>query len=277
MKILYRLKQILPVLLCFILFSACVPSQQTNTTTTSDLLENTTTATVLGTRSTAVATTTVTTTPKPTTTTLNNTTTTVQPAPTTVVRKTAPLLQRNDIELTFNYESENYDVLRQAILKEFPSEKNLSEFDVNKAKCMEDGHLYKLGMDFGVVFTRKINGCITESKYSFYFDATGKLLRFDYRNPIYDASAVKPPRVATEKEIEQAKKTEAARVPENCVILEQEISASSYNIGLDECYFTVNTIYASKKSVEEYSNENSPLYGKEPPRAMISEKYIIPR
>ncbi len=274
MKMLFRLKQIVLILLCFVLLSACVPTHASNITTNT-LSTDTTTATALGTTSTTVATTAVTAKATTTTTMAKETTTTLL-ATTTVSRTAATRGDRTDIKLKFDYDSENYDVLRGVILREFPEEKNLDEFRVTKGKYEEGQYLYQIGAAFSVTLRRWINGCSTENSYTFIFDANGDLFRFEYFNPVYDASAVKPPRVPTEAEIEQAKKTEAAKIPENCIVWKQKVSVG-YSISTDTCSFSVQTLYTHKANVETYLNENSPLYGKTPPHAAIVGEYIIPR
>lgn len=270
MKILRFLRCVTVPVLCLALFTACTPGIQTvettgaNTTTTSS---DVTTATLL-------PSTTVTQTAKPTVTTSKKETTT---APTTTASRTAAsscVKQANTV-VTFNYDSEDYAVLRQVILKEFPEEKHLDEFRVNKKKYEE---VKTSGEAFYINFQRWINGCITEAFYTLEFDVNGKLKNLRYRNPKYDPQTVKPPRIATKDEIEQAKLKEAAKVREGCVVWEQTVSCG-YDIDQDRNYMKIQTIYTSKKGLEQlgYLDKNSPNYGKTPPVAMFPAIYDIPR
>lgn len=235
-----------------------------------------------------------------TTTTASTCTTTVTPAPTTgkpttTVTTTKPTVTTTTRDINvmpsatktpqqryilygtpvFSYESEDYDVLRKVILQKFPGEKDLDEFYVTKTKknyTVFDGAEY-VQSQYNVIFSRRINGCATHASYYFFFDENDKCIALRGRQEEYDPTKVVPPRVATEEEIEAAKKEEAKKVPEGCVVWKQEASRSIYDIERDANYFTIDTVYASKQSYELY------LAGtfREPPHSMYSGVYVIPR
>lgn len=267
MKILRFLRCVTVPVLCLALFTACTPGIQTvettgaNTTTTSS---DVTTATLL-------PSTTVTQTAKPTVETSAKATTAI-PTTTSLQTKGTTAIKTAKDKLTFAHDSEDYDILRRFILQHFPEEKNLDEFVVKKVQ----DNISPIA--FTVLFTRVINECPTNADYSLDFDDKGTFMQFRYRNPVYDPTKVKPPRVATEKEIEQAKQREAEKVPEGCVVWEQTVSCG-YDIDQDRNYMKIQTIYTSKKGLEQlgYLDKNSPNYGKTPPVAMFPAIYDIPR
>lgn len=256
--------------LALVLVTACRggnagPETGTTTTTTA----STRTTTVVPTLTTGKPTTTVTTT-KPTVTT---TTRDINVMPSA----TKTPIQNYTMYGTpvFSYESEDYDVLRKVILQKFPGEKDLDEFFITKTKKDEplfNGAEY-LQSHHSVAFNRIINGCVTYAAYYFFFDENDKCIYVQGRQEEYDPTKVVPPRVATEEEIEAAKKEETKKVPEGCVVWKQEASRSIYDIERDANYFTIDTVYASKQSYELY------LAGtfREPPHAMYSGVYVIPR
>ncbi len=205
-----------------------------------------------------------------------NPTTTVTNPMTTVptTRMTVPpstVLEAEE-SFTFPYESEDYTVFRQYVAKYFPDEKHFDSFRVRKIDTTN-----KKYKGYRIVFNRWINGCETDSFYIFYFDTEGKFVEVSYRSFKYDASKVKPPRVATEAEIEAAKRAEAEKVPDGMVVWEQRVSDSSYSIYADANDFTVTTIYVTQGNYNLYNNPDYEYYGSTPPHAALIETYTIPR
>ena len=130
---------------------------------------------------------------------------------------------------------------------------------------------------YRIAFNRWINGCETDSFYVFYFDTEENLVEVYYRSFEYDASKVKPPRAATEAEIEAAKQAEAAKIPEGMVVWKQEVGNSHYSIYADMNEFKVTTVYVSQMTYDLYLAETGERYGETPPHAALIELYTIPR
>ncbi len=278
---------VIMTVLLLTVFTACTPTSPAEKTVRDDgvttskktansttLVEETTTTTV-----TEVVTTTATTAVVSTTTTKtlpskkSTATSTTSTAPTTKGTIPRYKLVEPKEPLTFSYDSEDYTVLKKYIAKHFPEEKCLSEFRVQTL----DGTEYKCPGGFRVLFTRWINGCMTDSYYNFSFDTYGELFEIRYRSFEYDASKVKPPRVATEAEIEAAKQIEVEMIPDGMVLWAIEPVYSFYSIYQDRNYFRVSTVYVDQETYDLYSDETSQYYGMGPPCQSNSKEYIIPR
>ncbi len=113
-------------------------------------------------------------------------------------------------------------------------------------------------------FSRVINGCLTDAAYTLYFDAKGELLFYSYSSPKYDSSAVKPPHVTTEAEIEKAKREAVKFLADGRGVVKQEVSESKYQISTDRNYFNVKTFYRFENTWEQedlknYFQENGPI------------------
>ena len=286
MNIRNSLKILSALTTCLVLLSACSQATETNSGTQSGKTTVESGISTTGTESVKTTSTTeasVTTTVAPvvaSTTTATkkteNPTTTVAKPTTTVptTRITVPRATTIEAEetLTFSYESEDYTVFRQYIAKHFPKEKHFDSFRVRKADTTNRKY-----EGYRIIFNRWINGCETDSFYVFYFDTEENLVEVYYRSFEYDASKVKPPRAATEAEIEAAKQAEAAKIPEGMVVWEQEVGNSHYSIYADRNEFKVTTIYVTQGNYNLYNNPDYEYYGMTPPHAALIETYTIPR
>ncbi len=273
------------LLACGALLTACSPAQAVGSGKTGDTQTTTTLQPTSSTVSSTIHTTTqptdvtTTTAKKKTTTTKNKTTTTAATQPSKAVASSYTKPATDD-SLTFSYESEDYDVLRRFIMKEFPEEKALDEFHITKKKYSDETTSgVPFDATFKVEFTRYINGCVTEIHYTLFFDEQERFLGFRYRNPVYDATKVKAPRVATEQEIEQAKKEAAEKLKDGNVIWEQQVSKTIYLVASDKNCIRVETIYAPEAIVEQfgYLDPNNSNYGKTPPHSMYTYVFTINR
>ncbi len=209
--------------------------------------------------------------------------TSVQTTTTTATTTKAPIPAAQTVpaeeRISFERGSEDYTVFEKYIEKYFPEEKHFDEFEAKLVDVTDKS--YK---GFRVIFNRWINGCQTESYYVFYFNtegnANGDFVELSYRSFEYDPSKVKPPRIATEEEIEAAKKAEAEKVPEGFFLSSQVVEYSDYDISRDENYFIVRTYYINKKAQEVYdaaTDPSDPFYGKTPPIEVMKGTYTIER
>ena len=251
-----------------------ITTLQNETTTASGVVSTTSTATQstasLLSKTNATTTSTVRTNPVVTTTTTKD----INVLPS--VTKKPPETQKISDEVYFSYDSVNYEQLRRAICTKYPDEKNLDEFRVVKS---EKGGSLSGGVSYAyyVNFTRWINGCSTDAYYTLYFDSSDKLIAIQARRTDYNPAKVVPPRVATESEIAAAKKEEAAKVPDGCVVWKQNVSNSFYDIERDSNTFQVTTLYVGQMIYDLYLVESGAHYGQEPPHAAYVQSYVIPR
>ncbi len=266
-------QMILVAIASIFLLVACTPTEPdiTKTASTSSTgVSNGPTTMVTSTETTsATIMTTTTTTTLPSTGNIVVTTTTV---PTT--HKTVPsaIVEGAREEFVFAYESEDYSSFYRYIAAYFPEEKHIDSFRVKKIDTTN-----KKYDGYRIVFNRWINGCETASFYVFYFDTEGNLVEVSHRSFEYTPSKVKPPRAATEAEIEAAKQEEAKKIPDGMVVWEQSVSNSSYSIYADENDFTITTVYTSQKWYDLCTDPDSEYYGTNPPHGTLIETYTIKR
>ncbi len=175
---------------------------------------------------------------------------------------------------TFSYNRSDYDVLKKIILETFPNEAHLDEFVISKQETNPDS-LPQMAYD--IRFHRIINGCYTDAVYTLLFDKTETCVSIQGRTVEYDPTKVVPPRVATDAEIEAAKKAEAEKVPEGFFVWEQKVSKSHYYIETDTNCFSVQTVYAHSQYYDDYVLETGKHYGDKPPCAAFSQQYVITR